>query len=293
MQPAYQCNWFSSFAFGGSRFLALVLLGSSVVGLVGCGSTKSYTATDQLLMSDAVDATVSQLDFRPLTGRKVYFDVTFIKTTKSPLLIDSDYVISSMRQQMVADGVYLVETRDEADVIAEGRIGALGLDGHSVTYGLPASNTISTATSVFTSTPLLPAFPEMSFARHEAKSGAAKIAVFAYDRDSRAPVWQSGVAKSSSSARDTWVLGVGPWQRGTIYEGTRFAGSKIEGSNLVANNRENPAMVDRYSNAFSNYLSSKTYVEEPKLQPNAGSLVELASAEAPSEASGSDTEKGE
>ena len=145
-----------------------------LVCLTGCGTTKSYTATEQLLMSDAVDATVAKLDFEPLTAKKVYLDTTFLKTQKSPLLIDSDYVISSLRQQMMAAGVQLVENREEADLIAEARMGALGLDGHNVTYGLPASNILATATSAFSSAPAIPSIPEISFARRDAKSGAAK-----------------------------------------------------------------------------------------------------------------------
>lgn len=225
----------------------------------GCGATKSYTATDQLLMSDAVDATVAKLDFSPLTGRRVYLDATYLKTQKSSLLIDSDYVISSLRQQMVGSGVLLVETREESDLVAEARIGALGLDGHNVTYGLPASSALASASSVFTNTPILPAIPEISFARHEAKSGAAKLAVFAYERESRQPVWQSGIAKSSSSARDTWVLGAGPWQRGTIYERTRFAGRELAGVDLHADDDPMSDENIRKSAAFAAYHHQRTF----------------------------------
>jgi hypothetical protein len=207
----------------GWLMLAVITLGS------GCGSTKSYLATDQLLMSDAVDATVAKLDFSPMSGKKVFLDPTYIRTAKGPLLIDSDYVVSSVRQQMVGAGVQIVENREEAELIAEARLGALGLDGHNVIYGIPASNGLAAASTAITSVPMIPAIPEISFARHEAKSGAAKLAVFAYDRVTREPYWQSGIAKSASSAHDTWVLGIGPWQKGTIYDRTRFAGSVVSG----------------------------------------------------------------
>ncbi|MCA9131043.1 MAG: hypothetical protein KDB22_28360, partial [Planctomycetales bacterium] len=64
-----------------------------LLALAGCGTTKSYTATEQLLLSDAVDATIAKLDCRPLTGQKVYLDVTYLKTQRTPLLVDADYVI--------------------------------------------------------------------------------------------------------------------------------------------------------------------------------------------------------
>jgi regulator of extracellular matrix RemA (YlzA/DUF370 family) len=240
----------------------------------GCGTTKSYTATEQLLISDAVDATVAKLDFSPLAGRKVYLDATYLKTQKSTVLIDSDYVISSLRQQMVGSGVQLVETREESDLVAEARIGALGLDGHNVVYGIPASSALATASSALTNAPALPILPEISFARREAKSGAAKIAVFAYDRTTREPYWQSGIAKSSSNARDTWVLGVGPWQRGTIYDRTRFAGSAVAGGDLLdAGDKD-----IRASAAFQAYRRSRLFnVDHTRLPPLDGNATTVSS----------------
>lgn len=240
-------------------------------------------------MSDAVDATVAKLDFTPLMNQKVYLDATYIKTVRSPLLIDSDYVISSLRQQMMSAGVQLTESREEADIVAEARMGALGLDGHQVTYGLPASNALSQATNAIGGAPLLPSMPEIAIARHEAKSGAAKLAVFAYDRVTRQPYWQSGIAKSSSTAEDTWVLGVGPWQSGTIYEGTRFAGSSVNKKTLLGNGllgKKEEAKF-RASDRFASYYSSKEFdvavsrsESEQSEQENAEeSKVQLASGE--------------
>jgi regulator of extracellular matrix RemA (YlzA/DUF370 family) len=214
--------------------------------LTGCGSTKSYTATDQLLLSDAVDTTIAKLDFSPLRDQKVYLDITYLKTQRSQILIDSDYVISSIRQQMVGDGVKLVEGRDEADVIAEARLGALGLDGHTVTYGIPASNLLTTASAAFVNAPPVPALPEMSFGKYESKLGAAKIAVFAYKRETREPVWQSGIAQSSSNAKDTWVLGIGPFQRGSIHSDTKFAGDDIAATDLLKDPKEDIHEMEPY-----------------------------------------------
>ncbi|MEZ6148949.1 MAG: DUF6655 family protein [Pirellulaceae bacterium] len=259
----------------------LCVVGLGLVALGGCGATKSYTATEQLLMSDAVDATVAKVDFSPLAGKLVYLDSTYIKTQKGPLLIDSDYVISSIRQQMVGAGVQIVENRDDAELIAEARLGALGLDGHNVIYGIPASNGFSAATSTIAGAPVIPAIPEIAFARHEAKSGAAKVAVFAYDRESRQPYWQSGLAKSSSSSHDTWVLGIGPWQQGTIYNRTRFAGSEVNGGKAL--DPEDRSI--RTSAAFQAYGRSRLYHNrqptpvETRVAENSG--VSTAAAEKP------------
>lgn len=206
-----------------------------MISASGCGTMKSFTATEQLLMSDAVDSTISKMDFRALTGQKIYLDTTYLIGAGKVIpgvpmpanLINSDYVISALRQQLTAAGCMLVDTRETADVICEARCGALGTDGHSVTYGIPANNLLNVATSVLPGTPTLPTIPELALAKREMKSAAAKVAVFAYDRETREPLWQSGVSQAGSSARDTWILGMGPLQYGNIYKGTRFAGKRL------------------------------------------------------------------
>ena len=148
-------------------------------------------------------------------------------------LVNSDYIISGLRQQLTAAGCMLVDTKELAEIVCEARCGALGTDGNSMVYGLPASNLLSTASSVFPGTPTLPTIPEISVAKREMKSAAAKVSVFAYDRETREPLWQSGIAQAGSSARDTWILGVGPLQYGSIYNGTRFAGRRLRNNSVV------------------------------------------------------------
>lgn len=179
------------------------------------------------MASDAIDRTVSQIDFAVLADRDVYFDTKYINMVKEVGFVNAPYVISSLRQQMSAAGCRLRDTPDQADYIVEARVGALGTDLHDVTYGLPASNALNAAASVLSSLPAVPTIPEISIANRNDQSAAAKLAVFAYHRESRKPVWQSGIATARSSARDTWVLGAGPIQRGSIYDGTQFAGNRI------------------------------------------------------------------
>jgi hypothetical protein len=108
-------------------------------------------------------------------------------------------------------------------------------DGHDVVYGVPQTTALSTAASAVSRIPL-PPVPEVSFGRINANLGVAKIAVFAYDRETREPVWQSGNSRAESSSRNTWIFGIGPIQRGSIYKGYAFAGSKIAGG---VNDEEN------------------------------------------------------
>ncbi|MEZ6088313.1 MAG: DUF6655 family protein [Pirellulaceae bacterium] len=199
-----------------------------MIALVGgCGSTKSRAATDQLLLSDAVDKSVSAIDFRPLSGKTVYLDATYLLPVKGLGFVNSEYIISSLRQQIVAAGCLLQDDRKDAELIIEARVGTLGADGYQVTYGIPASNALSTASSLLPQAPPLPTIPEIALGRRESSEASAKIAAFAYHRETRVAVWQSGVSRSESDARDTWVMGVGPFESGTVRDSTQLAGKSL------------------------------------------------------------------
>lgn len=191
----------------------------------GCGTTKQSTAKEQLLQSNAVDTAVARLDFTPLRGQRVYFDKQYIKDYKGIGFVNADYVISSLRQQMLAAGLYLMEEKGDADFVLEARMGALGNDNYEMVYGIPQSNSIGAATTAMaavTQVPPIPGIPELSIARRNDHFSAAKLAVFAYERESQARVWQSGVSVGRATAKDLWFLGIGPFHRGSIYEGDLY-----------------------------------------------------------------------
>lgn len=192
--------------------------------LTGCGTTRSTdtsrTATEQLLISDAVDRAVSDINFRVLAGRRVFFDPQYLKVANAD---DNQYLTSTLRQHLLSCGCVLAEKREDAEYIVEARSGAVGTDRHDLLYGLPATNLGS-----FAPVPGVPAaIPEIPLAKRTSQRGVAKLAVFAYERESGEPVWQSGVSQYTSNSRNVWVLGVGPFQSGTIYRGTNFAGREI------------------------------------------------------------------
>lgn len=192
----------------------------------GCGTTTKRVATEQLLISSAIDEAVAKIDFSSLSGQRVFIDATYLKADKGAGFVNTNYVISSLRQQLTAAGCLIFDSRNEVDIIVEPRIGAMGTDGHKVTYGIPKTGGLSAAASAFSGSPI-GAIPEISVAQSDAQSGIAKVVVFAYDRQTRQPVWQSGIAKAESNSTSTWVLGAGPFQKGSVYETTRFAGRDL------------------------------------------------------------------
>ena len=153
-----------------------------ILFVVGCGSTNSRSATEQLLVSDAVDRVISQLNFAPLAGQTVYLDSKYILTVKTTGFVNAPYVTSCLRQQLTAAGCLLQDTATTADIIVEPRVGTLGSDGHEITFGVPQSSALSSAASIVSSAPAIPLLPEISLAKSDSQSGAAKIGVFAYYR---------------------------------------------------------------------------------------------------------------
>jgi hypothetical protein len=195
---------------------AIIFLGS----LMGCGTTRmtdtQRTATEQLLISNAVDQTVSQLDFRFLAGKSVYLDPQYLDN-----VADRGYLVSSLRQQLLACGCILQEDRPKATYVVEPRSGSTGTDRHSLLVGVPQM-------TVPTFVPGQPSqIPEIPLAKKTDQQGVSKIAVFAYNRVTGERLWQSGTIEAISTARDTWVLGAGPFRKGTILQGTEFAGEQI------------------------------------------------------------------
>lgn len=224
------------------HFLGSLLLLSVVSNVVGCGTTLNRDATQQLLTSDAVDRSISQIDFRVLSGERVFLDTQYIKAVKGTGNVNSEYVISSLRQQLIAARCFLQDKAEDSDFVVEPRVGTLGSDHHEVVYGIPANNALGAASSVVPGAPPVPPIPELSLAKRDKQAAAAKVAVFAYHRETKQPVWQSGIVRSKSNAKNTWLLGAGPIQRGTIYDGVQFAGSKLKPS-LGADNETATTMV--------------------------------------------------
>lgn len=189
-----------------------------VASTVGCGTTKwsdsARTATEQLLTSDAIERAVMQIDATALAGRKVFLDVTALAQTT-----DNAYLSSSIRHQLLACGVGLSEAKANAEVIVEARAGAIGTNRDELMVGVPQTN--------LTIMGMGGAIPEMSLAKRTDQEAVAKISLFAYDRETGMPLWQSGVQNVASRTHDRWYLGAGPFKTGDVTENARFAGIRL------------------------------------------------------------------
>lgn len=194
----------------------------AILWLAGCGTTRTSdtlrTGTEQLLLSNAIERAVNDMDFSVLEGKDVYFDPQYLKGVS-----DEGYIISSIRQRLLAEGALLKATRDEAVYVVEARAGTVGTNRQDVLIGIPQV-TLPTG-AVVAGAPS--AIPEIPLAKKTQQRGIVKLAAFAYNQVTGQAVWQSGTYPITADARDTWIFGTGPFQHGSIYTGTSFAGQRM------------------------------------------------------------------
>jgi hypothetical protein len=206
----------------GRGFRALAGLAATVllVSLAGCGSTKvtgtTRTGTEQLLLTNAWDKALQKVDFRALTGVPVYLD------TSNVTAVDQGWVVSSLREAMLTQGVLIREKREQAQFIVEARVGAYGTDDDNFLIGIPQTMIPPTVTGVPTG-----AIPEVPLVKRSRQQAVAKLALFAYDRASGQVVWNSGTMQATADAKDVYIGGVGPIQSGSIRGGTEFIGVRL------------------------------------------------------------------
>lgn len=190
------------------------------LALCGCGTMKTTnskrTATEQLIVTDAVDRAIDEIDFSVLAGKAVFIDVSPLADGE-----DSKYLASSIRQQVLSCGGLLKEKKDDADYVLEIRAGALGTDEQQIIYGIPEL-TVPTFVGSATMT-----IPEISVAKRVGQRATAKIAVFAYNRKTGFPLWQSGSREKDSNVRSLWVLGGGPYRTGDIIDKPELCDSNV------------------------------------------------------------------
>src|SRR5258707_1874313 len=161
----------------------------------GCGTVKTTgtarSGTEQLLLTNAWDSALQRVDFRPVTGVPIYLDTANINAS-----IDQGWIVSSLRQTMLQQGVLLRPKPEQAQWIVEARVGAYGTDEHNLLIGIPQTTIPATITGIPQGT-----LPEIPLAKRSEQQAIAKLALFAYDRSSGQIVWNSGTLLDTANAK--------------------------------------------------------------------------------------------
>lgn len=174
--------------------------------LAGCTTTRTTdtarTGLEQLLISNAVDQTMDKVVLPPVDGRKVFVDDKYLEA------VDKGYILGSLRQKLMAKGAHLVDAKEGSDMTVEVFSGGVGTDNVESFVGVPGLTV-----------PGLPVeLPEVRVYEKKSQYGTAKIGMVAYATTTGEMLYDSG--KSLARADDSrWsVMGVGPFQEGTVRE---------------------------------------------------------------------------
>lgn len=205
---------------------------------VGCGTTRttdtSRTATEELLISDAVDRTLEKMDFKQLSGFAVYLD-----TSRLSSVTDRDYLVGSVRKKLVADGAALEDDRSKADIIVELVVGALGTNRYEWFVGVPQVTLPPGAL------PSIPFLPELPVVKEIKQQGVAKIEAFAYDAQTGLFIAHSGSQRSGTNNNSIYFLGLGPFENGTVTDRIKLAGSPLPSFGDQAGDAMRPGLAAR------------------------------------------------
>ncbi|HUG94168.1 MAG TPA: DUF6655 family protein [Planctomycetaceae bacterium] len=173
--------------------------------LAGCTSANSSntarTAKEQLLISNSVDQALSRVDFRPFRDQSVYLEEKYLDC------VDKNYIVASLRHRLLRDGALLADKADAAQVIVEVRSGGVGTDTSQTFIGTP---------EVAMPGPLPLAVPEVRLVTRSQQTATAKIGIVAYDARTHAVLGEGGLTLARSDDNNWFVLGVGPFQKGSV-----------------------------------------------------------------------------
>ncbi len=182
----------------------LMICGILVWGILGCASTKTSntarTATEQLLISNAVDQALDKIDFRAFRGHTVFLDDRFVDC------IDKQYVISSVRHRILHQGAVLVTKPEDAEVLVEMRTGVVGTDIADSFVGIPE-----------VTVPGMLTLPEVRVLTRQVQTGTAKLGIVAVDAKTKEVLGEGGMTLARSDANNWYIAGIGPFHSGSIH----------------------------------------------------------------------------
>lgn len=214
----------------------------------GCTSTKqsntARTATEQLLISNAVDQSLNKIDFAPLAGTSVYVEEKYLDC------VDKGYILGSIRHKLLQARANIVAKPEDAQAVMEIRSGGVGTDVASSYLGIPG----------FTM-PGMISIPDIKIINRDSQKAVAKIGLVVYDVKLKQELGEGGVSMARSDENNTYFMGFGPHQSGTLLAEVNRSAPLRPGQHI----REIPNQV-----AFSQPVREKSSPEEAKVRLSAG-----------------------
>lgn len=186
------------------KFSYTALLVSVLLLSVGCTTTRTTdtarTGIEQLLISNAVDQTITKTALPDVFGKKVFVEEKYLDS------VDKGYIVGSMRQKLLTSGASLVDAKEGSDVTVELYSGGVGTDNVESYVGVPGLTV-----------PGLPVeLPEIRLYEKKSQFGTAKIGITAYETPSGKMMFDGGTSLARADNSAWSIAGIGPFQEGTV-----------------------------------------------------------------------------
>jgi len=154
------------------------------------------TATEELLVSTAVDHAVEQIRLPLPPDSKVFVDTQYFDTDG---VVQPKYTIAAVHDQLLRQGAHLVGERKDADVVVEMRSGAQSIDYSTFLVGIPSFPLPIPFTGTLT-------FPEIAFFKISRQTGVSKLALTGYSQKEGALTASTGPQYGESQRKAVMIL---------------------------------------------------------------------------------------
>ncbi len=199
-----------------------VILTAAVL-FAGCTSTRTTdtarTGLEQLLISNAIDQALDKVALPTVAGRKVFVDDKYLEA------VDKGYILGSLRQKLMANGAHVVDAKEGSDMTLEIFSGGVGTDNAESYVGVPGLTV-----------PGLPVeLPEVRIYEKKSQFGTAKLGMVAYATTTGDLLYDSGSTLARANDSNWSIMGVGPFQEGSVREEVNRSTGATDFTARVAN----------------------------------------------------------
>ena len=136
-------------------------------------SNTTRTPEEQILLSKAVDYSLTEAVSAGLLGKRTFVDATNIDCT------DKAYVTDAVKQGLASKGARIVDKAGDAEAVVTVRVGMLATQSGTELIGLPTFKLPAILTSGTLET------PEIALFKRATQEGLAKVCLTAYDCKTR------------------------------------------------------------------------------------------------------------
>jgi hypothetical protein len=175
-----------------------------LTGITACATERQtdtpVTATEELLLSKAVDRSAGNLKLTFPADNRVFLDTQYYDTDNT---VHPKYAIAAVRDQLLRSGAHIVDDRKDADTIVEMRSAVQSIDRSNFLIGIPSFPLPVPLAGTLE-------FPEIAFFKIDRQTGISSLALTAYDQKQGTLVAATDNERGESHIRK-WVVLLVSW----------------------------------------------------------------------------------